>query len=365
VIAMESIVCANCQQDDTAPCLEKWGFQIVQCRRCGLTYVNPRSVAEEVGDYFRGPYLSTIEEHGILNPGIQGIYAEILDRLHTLLVPGRLLDVGCAMGHFMVRAREHGWAVHGVESSRYAADYGRKRWDLRIQALSNLGDAHLPDNHFDACVLIEVAEHLGSPRATFEQVFQVLKPGGVLYLTTPNFGSYAALFGREEWMAIIPTGHLYYFTFATISRMLTSVGFEEPVNLTPPAEFEVELERSRTTVSRALTDAGIESIRHRTFSEDRGLIVNGRGEGLVVCARKPRSSSDALVASLRFNGQLPDFEGALIASPSDGKVYLVKKSVRHWVTSVEWLHRHGMRLEDTIQVSAGQIQAMLEGPALS
>jgi 2-polyprenyl-3-methyl-5-hydroxy-6-metoxy-1,4-benzoquinol methylase len=362
---MESIVCANCQTDDTVPCLEKWGFHIVQCRHCGQAYVNPRAVAEEVDDYFRGPYLSTIEEHGVLKPGIRGIYAGILDRLSALLFPGRLLDVGCAMGHFMVCARERGWAVHGVEASRYAADIGRKRWNLRIQALSNLGDAHLPDNHFDACVLIEVAEHLAYPRTTLEQVFRVLKPGGILYLTTPNFGSYAALLRREEWMAIIPTGHLFYFTFASLSRMLVSVGFEEPVNLTAPADFDAELGRTRTTGARPLSDAEVELIRRRACTDDSALVVNARDESLVVCARKPRSSSDALVASLRFSDRVPDLEGKLIATPGDGKVYLVSNSRRHWVTSVEWLHRRGMRIEDTIPVSSGLIEAIFEGSPLT
>ena len=100
--------------------------------------MNPRSFAMEHDDYFRGPYLSTIEENGRLRPGIEYLYGEITRNLSTYLQPGRLLDVGCAMGHFMVYARERGWDVRGVECSTYAARYGREKYGLQIDPVCDL-----------------------------------------------------------------------------------------------------------------------------------------------------------------------------------------------------------------------------------
>src|SRR5437773_582256 len=130
---METVSCAICGQKDTVFLFSKWGHNIVKCRQCGLSYVNPRSLSLETEDYFRGPYLSTIEENGALKPGIEDLYSGVMRDLNTCLTPGRLLDVGCAMGHFMVYARRHGWSVEGTECSRYAADYCWTRWGLRIE----------------------------------------------------------------------------------------------------------------------------------------------------------------------------------------------------------------------------------------
>src|SRR3954454_17595495 len=214
---MQSICCAICGEDKGDVLFYKWGYSIVKCRRCNLSYVNPRSFKQEADDYFRGPYLATIEENGSLKSGIHSLYSEIITNLHTSLAPGRLLDVGCAMGHFMAFAREYGWTVQGVECSPYAADYGLNRWGLPIHAHCDLRAAGLSHDYFDACVLIEVAEHLPDPRVTFTEVLRLLKPGGVLYITTPNFTSFRALFQRDNWQAVIPTGHLYYFTADSLS----------------------------------------------------------------------------------------------------------------------------------------------------
>src|SRR5262249_34587072 len=150
------------------------------------------------------------------------------------------------MGHFMAFAREQGWNVYGVECSRHAADYGYKRWGLGIQPVCDLREARLPDNHFDACVLIDVAAHLPYPRVALPEVFRLLKPGGMVYVTTRNFGSFRSLLLREEWPAVIPSAHLYYFADISLRKLLACIGFTEVLNLTPPADLDSELRLVQT-----------------------------------------------------------------------------------------------------------------------
>ena len=365
---MEAICCAICGEDNTTPVFTAWGYEIVRCVRCNLAYVNPRSFSEEHDDYFKGPYLSTIEENGSLKHGIDLLYSDVLRNLDTYLSPGRLLDVGCAMGHFMVFARQRGWTVDGVECSRYAAECGRKRWDLQIQAVCDLRDARLSDNHFDACVLIEVAEHLPYPRITFTEALRVLKPGGMLYITTPNFASFRSLLQREKWAAVIPSGHLYYFTADSLGKLLTSIGFVQITNLTGSADLQTELNAMRVTGGLPIAPADLDKIERDTSIADAQKVANGRAEGLVMCAIKPRRDRDSIVASLRFPRPKPMYEGRLVRrpgdTPEDQKVYLIQEGRKHWVTSVQWLHSHGMRLEDTIQVSRELLDSILNGPVL-
>jgi 2-polyprenyl-3-methyl-5-hydroxy-6-metoxy-1,4-benzoquinol methylase len=366
---MESVNCAICKEDNTTFLFSKWGHRMVQCARCGLTYVNPRSFNVETDAYFEGPYLSTIEENGALRPGIDFLYSQITDNLGTYLKPGRLLDVGCAMGHFMAFARERGWNVHGVECSRFASQYGRNRWGLRILDICDLQEARLPDRHFDACVLIEVAEHLPHPLATFTEIFRLLKPGGMVYVTTPNFASFRSLLQREGWNAVIPSGHLYLFSAETLHALLESIGFRQIVNLTGAVQFDSELDSIRSNGGRvAISTAEIEVLRNRTAQEDAGKLSNGRGDGLVMCAIKPVPEHEVIIASVRSAAPTWELEGKLVCaagtSAEDQKVYLIQEGRKHWVISTEWLTQHGMRLEDTIQVARERLDSVLPGTAL-
>jgi len=266
---MEFVSCAICEGYNTMPLFSKWGYNIVECQRCGISYVNPRTFTVESDDYFRGAYLATIEEDGSLRPEIRAIYARILGDLETYLRPARLFDVGCAMGHFMVEARDRGWQVCGFECSPYAGDYARERHGFAVYQAPDLKDAGLSANQFDACVLIEVAEHLPKPKTTLAEAFRLLKPGGVLYVTTPNFASFRALLQREEWAAVIPTGHLYYFTAESLMKLLAMIGFIDLVDLSFPASFDTEVSAIASGGGAFSRYVDPEEIRQRTADEDQ------------------------------------------------------------------------------------------------
>jgi SAM-dependent methyltransferase len=361
---MEHVVCANCGQDKTTVVLTKWGHNIVRCDNCGLAYVNPRTFAVEADTYFEGAYLSTIEQpDGKLISGIKGIYAGILANLATQLRPGRLLDVGCAMGHFMVEAREAGWQVHGVECSQFAARYGRQRWGLAIQSVCDLPDARLPPAHFDACVLVEVIEHLPFPRATLAETFRLLKPGGVVFMTTPNFSSYDSLLLRENWMPIIPSGHLYYFEAASLTKLLEGIGYEAITDLTDPADLNHAIAKTSSSPLGVAPEV-IERVRSIADS-DRLALCNGRDERLVMWAQKPFDAGATTRASRKASISAPYLEGRLVRVPGDSsedqRVFLVEKGRRHWVTNADWLANRGLRLEDTIEIDREILAAIFEG----
>jgi ribosomal protein S27E len=101
----ERVACNVCGFNQTRPVFQKWSFSIVQCVECGLVYVNPRAFRIEADDYFEGPYLSTIEKDGQLDAGIGTLYGEIIYNLNNRVALGKLLDVGCAMGHFLELCR--------------------------------------------------------------------------------------------------------------------------------------------------------------------------------------------------------------------------------------------------------------------
>ncbi len=145
----------------------------------------------------------------------------------SLHYPGRgarLLDVGCGNGDFLLRMRSLGWEVCGVEPDpRSAAMAVAAGLDVRVGSLETqpLGKAH-----FDAITLTHVMEHLHDPLVALRSCLQLLKPGGVICVATPNLeGKGHRLFGAD-WLGLDPPRHLILFTIASLRDSLRSSGFE-------------------------------------------------------------------------------------------------------------------------------------------
>jgi SAM-dependent methyltransferase len=360
----ERVACNICGSGETRLVFQKWSFRIVRCVECGLVYVNPRAFRIEPDDYFEGPYLSTIEKDGKLDSGIATLYGEIIYNMGNRVAQGKLLDVGCAMGHFLGFAKRYGWEVEGVECSPYAASYAAEHFGAVVHPVCKLEDAHLQKDFYNSCVLVEVIEHLPDPRSTMTEVWRVLQPGGLVYITTPNFDCYRSLLLREEWNAVIPIGHLYHFDAASLEKLLTSIGFSEVENLTGPAEFAAELEFARKSGHFKLSDEELAGI-----GELAG--PSGRGEGLVMCARKPWDLQGREAPPLPVSRQVfkTSFEGCLVRrpgdTPEDQKVYFVENGRKRWVTTSEWIVAKGMNWPGDVQfITAEELDVILPGSPL-
>src|SRR5215469_9658952 len=368
---MDTVACDLCGATQDVPLFfkseEDCEYRIAQCSVCGLVYVNPRTFAAEHDGYFRGPYLDTIEVNGKLRDTIERLYSEIMANLESYLYPGRLLDVGCAMGHFMDYARGRGWEVTGVECSRYAAAWGREHFGLRIHPICELTKAKFPSEYCDAAAMVEVIEHLPSPRQALSEVLRVLRPGGAICLTTPNFSSYRSLLLRDRWEVVIPSGHLYYFTAQTLGALLRSVGFCDVTELTKPASFEDALAYAVKCGGPHLNGTPLEEIQAQLETADAGKPSNGRSEGLVYCARKPPGRG--VQASCRKATSLAEMEGRIVQARkqagADSRIFFIEHGVRHWVTNTDWIISRGQRLpDDLIIVGPHDLSSLPEGPAI-
>ena len=118
-----------------------------------------------------------------------------------------------------------GYIVRGVELSQGAAEYARREFSLDVQA-EPFEEAEIPENHFDAVTLWQVLEHVSNPLCILEKVHRVLKPRGVVAVTTPNFGSVLAKILRKRWWNIRKL-HINQFTAETLKSMLENAGFKD------------------------------------------------------------------------------------------------------------------------------------------
>lgn len=223
---LEYVKCNLCEGDKTNILLEKNSFYLVKCKRCGLVYTNPRlkkSISyERYDDGILNTYLSTLSA---ANELLQKIYLEVLKNSEIYRNKNRILDIGCGVGLFLKKAREENWDVFGIELSEIAINYAKKNYNLDL-IKGELKDVKFKDNYFDVITMWEVIEHLKNPKEELKEIFRVLREGGLLFLSTPNFNSLNFFLRKKDWCIINPSDHIYYFIPETLKKFLINTGFK-------------------------------------------------------------------------------------------------------------------------------------------
>lgn len=136
----------------------------------------------------------------------------------------RLLDVGFGNGGFLKIASEMGWNAEGIDFDPKAVEVARAR-GLNVSCAS-AAELSIRNEHFDVITLSHVIEHVHDPIALLRDLYRLLKPGGFLWLDTPNLCSYGAKrFGRD-WRGWEPPRHLVLFNSASLRKSLTHAGFK-------------------------------------------------------------------------------------------------------------------------------------------
>ncbi len=207
-------------------------FVLRLCLNCGLVYLSPRPSQESIAIYYPDQYSS-------YRPSIEHEQMKImrwmrqrkLTRRREIIenysgrLKGDLLDIGCSTGIFLNEMAKSGWDVTGVEPISTAADQARKNYRLSVFE-GTLQEIPLEENSFDVVTFWDVLEHTFSPLDQLKKTAQLLRPGGHLFLSVPNWKSPdRQLFGRH-WHGYDPPRHLYVFADETLIEMLKEAGFD-------------------------------------------------------------------------------------------------------------------------------------------
>ncbi len=204
----------------------------VRCTNCGLIYQNPRPTFEEISKYYEGDYPPFVPQSGkpksgwLITKSVQ--YGQNKRRRDVIRKKsgGKLLDVGCASGAFLENFKAFsGFELYGVEINSQAADAARKLGlDIRTGTLK---EASFSADFFDVITMWDVLEHLHDPVASLNEIWRILKPGGVIVMRVPNGECLDAFLFRCTWAGWDPPRHLFVFTSKTLRKILAKTGFLE------------------------------------------------------------------------------------------------------------------------------------------
>ena len=130
--------------------------------------------------------------------------ADIADYLARLLLDQMrsakcVLDVGCGEGYLISAFKNLGLQVKGVDISLEMLRVAEKKVGYGNVSVCDIAKDKLPfrNKTFDIVTATEVVEHLTGDAIFFKEVFRVLKPEGLFFMTTPNHGSIFSYFFRN------------------------------------------------------------------------------------------------------------------------------------------------------------------------
>jgi len=277
---------------DDAFCVAPGRWQMWRCLRCRAGYLSPRptpsSIMRAYSTYYThsstAPFAPARDwrarlENGYINARyggrktpssrlgpwvfrLLGIRRSAIDRTYRHLPrpsgPARLLDVGCGDGAFLTVARECGWLASGVEPDPVAAGMARRAgFEVHAGSVETLAGQ---SGTFDAITLSHVIEHVHEPVRTLRTCLELLRPGGWIWIETPNLDSEGHRIYGGHWRGLEPPRHLVMFDRAALEQALLSAGFvgirDEAVPSSREAMFR-QSEAIRLGQHPGLTDSSL------------------------------------------------------------------------------------------------------------
>jgi len=207
---------------------EKGSRHLARCVSCGLIIVR-----EGVARTSTGASIYEAEETVFLADGNEAYYLDHetaftnarlkLDWVARDLASGRrLLDAGSNFGHFLKLAAER-FDARGLDLSPQAVAWSREHLGVESTVMSIYA---LPDGlrEFDAVTCWDVIEHLPDPLGALRALRSSLKPGGLLFLSTPDAGSVAARLLGRRWHYLDPLQHITVFSRENLRQALAAAG---------------------------------------------------------------------------------------------------------------------------------------------
>lgn len=267
---------------DCAATTDRFGHygRIVRCLDCRLAFTNPRPTAKAL----LAGYGACVDETYREESSSRSINAHLsLNVIKRFAKGGRLLEVGSATGYFLNAARAD-FEVVGLEPSSWACAVARERFRLDVHA-ETLETDRFPPSSFDVVAMIDVVEHLTDPKAALARAAGWLKPGGILYLVTPDVGSLSAKILRGGWWGLRPA-HLVYFDRETLGRALGEAGLKVVFEKSFGRIFSWSYWASRLKNYPAPIHRAARAIIKLLDIGDKPLYLDTR-DSMELCARKP------------------------------------------------------------------------------
>ncbi len=213
------MMCPLCISKNTQFFAKKKTYSFFRCKNCKTIFLPKLPSKRVLNKYYSSQFTYN---DGKQNENVIRKQSKcILSSLKKLSNNAQTIcDVGSGYGYFMDEARKKGYIVEGVEPSIQLADYTFKKYQLPVYS-GNLASYIIKNNNqFDIVTCIHVIEHVVNIKEFISQLVRLVKPGGVLFIETPNSDSHLLYVEKDEYTFLIPPEHLWLLSKDSIKNII-------------------------------------------------------------------------------------------------------------------------------------------------
>jgi len=208
-------------------------FLYVKCKECSLVYQNPRIPITGIKEYYDSEYIAhrKKKDWGILTPLYEWAMGKhdrdklkLVKRFATLNQETKLLDVGCAVGTFLLHANnKYKCHISGVD---FKEDLDFPGFD-RVEFFEGLFyDQTMEKENYDVITMWHFLEHCYDPNKSLQKAKEVLKKDGKLVIEVPRLDSFTfKLFGKK-WPGVQAPQHTTMFDKKRFIKIIEQNGFK-------------------------------------------------------------------------------------------------------------------------------------------
>lgn len=196
---------------------------IIRCGKCGIAYLDPALDENDISSYYSKDYFNdhtrpeTLREREANGASLMALLEKYIPKT------GRVLDFGACTGSQLSAFKKAGWEAVGIEIAEFARATAEKLYGITMYR--DPWSVRFKDGYFDLIMMNQVIEHLPEQAPLLEEFHRILKPGGTLFVSTPNFGSGRAKCMKADWPSLKADEHLTFFTVKTLRKTLEKAGF--------------------------------------------------------------------------------------------------------------------------------------------
>ena len=227
--------CYLCNSTSNKEVFNENGIPILKCLNCGHIFSSYEQ-EEHYDGYWDG---ESSEEYDLdwWDLAHRDIYDEFIQNF-MVSETGSILDVGCGLGFFVKKVTETkpNWSVLGYEMSTQAVEFARNQNQLKSVYSGMVQSSGIGKNSIDVITLWDVIEHIPKPQPLLEYLYSILKPGGILFIQTPNvpiqlLKAKLKVFikgMKPEVHYLEAKDHINDYSMQSLSRLAKNIGFTYP-----------------------------------------------------------------------------------------------------------------------------------------
>lgn len=210
--------------------LNKDGFDLYECKKCSLVFVNPQPKQDFLKDKvysFESGYQSN-KAKDLSRVKITKSYKKIFDYLNKNNIKGSMLDIGCSNGEFLFHAKKYGFQVTGIELNKRTAEIAIQNGiNVHIGTIDTVS----LNQKYDCIFLGDIIEHVTDPKSFLSKCSSLLNNNGHIIISTPNLDCFWSkssfllykLF-KIPWSSLTPPYHLFQFSHGNLISLAHNNG---------------------------------------------------------------------------------------------------------------------------------------------